>query len=91
LPSQSAGFWFIPRRIHHQAQIPQRETASLCFRFRIVFTAVGRRFAVFPAVDKALRCTKSASDRLAPVLRKAQNAGHAFHVEDVSLRYAAAS
>jgi hypothetical protein len=86
LPSQSVGFWFIPRRVRHRAQIPQRETLSLWFRFRIVFPTVGRRFAVFPAANKALQCTKSASDRRAPLLRKAQNAGYAFRVEDVSLR-----
>ena len=48
MPSQSIGFWFIPTGVHHPAQIPQRETLSLRFRFRIVFTAFERRFAAFP-------------------------------------------
>ncbi|MCP1973382.1 hypothetical protein [Bradyrhizobium elkanii] len=89
MPSQSNGFWLIPRQAHHLAQIPQRETLSPCFRFLVVFPAVGRRFVAFPAAHEALRCTKSASRWAAPSLIEAngaENAGYAFRAEDVSLR-----
>ncbi|UFX45992.1 hypothetical protein HAP47_0004560 [Bradyrhizobium sp. 41S5] len=64
------------------------------FRFLVVFAAIGRCFVAFPAASKALRCTKSASDWRVSApgdAAGAENAGHAFRAEDVSLRWTAAS